>query len=85
MNNIDRLGFVVGFDLAATDHPIATLDVRTAAGVIKIMAEVAGRGRQLELTGMHIESDIGPNALGAVRLRSLAKALGDVRCRRCRG
>jgi hypothetical protein len=72
---IGRDELVVDFDLAATDHPIMTLTVRTPQGVITVMAETTGSGGVLEFRGLHMHSDAGANAFGAARLRALVGAL----------
>src|SRR6185503_17753675 len=64
-----------------TDHPVATVLVTTPAGAIKVMAELyeeIGKRRVLRLIKTHIQTEIPPNAVGIVALRSIARAALEV-------
>lgn len=64
----------VAFEIVAedTDHPVATIEIATPAGLILLMAEVSDEGRTLRLMGAHVQSDIGPNEIGFQNLKLLA-------------
>ena len=68
---VDQITFEID---AETDGSIAVVDVSTPAGLIKICAELHVSGRTLQVTGLHVQSELGPNAIGLNALRVIAAA-----------
>lgn len=56
-----------------TSDPVATINIGTPAGSIQLMGEPEEVGRTLVLHKAHIQSDMGANALGVKRLRTIAQ------------
>ena len=65
------------FEIAAeeSDDPIVTVNIRIGTITVTAMAEVEEAGGVLRLTGLHMHSNAGPNALGPGLLRRIADAL----------
>ena len=74
---IDELTWI-GADDLASEGDIITVIVSTPIGIVNVMAKVdierdPGTGRiRVNLTGAHIHSDAGANAIGIGNLRVLA-------------
>jgi hypothetical protein len=65
---------IVDFISEQSEGSIATVAIKTAAGTIKIMTEVALEGRCLILLGLHIEGvDVRPNHIRGAGLRRIAQ------------
>ena len=60
-----------------TDHPVATVEILTPAGAIKVMAELheeLSEGRHiLHMVGTHVQTQMRSNALGLPALRLIAR------------
>jgi hypothetical protein len=62
-------------DYDATDHPVATVVIKTPAGILEVMAEFHEVStRELHLKGLHIQSPIGSNVIGIAALRCVVQA-----------
>jgi hypothetical protein len=65
----------IAFEIdAASDHPVAIVTISTPDGVIEIVAELTEREDVLVCSGVHVQSELGPNGLGLARLRQIADA-----------
>jgi hypothetical protein len=69
----EDIAFTLLDDLSADS--VITVEIRTAAGLILIMAEPEDRGRTLILRRTHVQSEGGPNTIGVVNLRLLANVV----------
>src|SRR4051794_11984318 len=67
----------LSFDLVAetTGGPVATADIGTPGGTLRVIAELEERGRTLLLRGLHVESEVKPNSIGLANLRILAQVV----------